>query len=104
MRCGRERSEAEAGAKRTLRRFEMGYPPLAPPHQHPARSRQLHHTGVAGSITAERQRESDRKRLALRLLTPRMRLRMGWPLTRPREQLEGGDAARGINARTLKIK
>ena len=73
----RERSEAEAGAKRTLRRFEMGYPPLAPPHQHPARSRQLHHTGVAGIITAERQREDARKRLALRLLTPRLRLRMG---------------------------
>ena len=74
---GGERSEAEAGANRTVRRFDRGYPPLAPPHQPPARSRQRHHTGVAGSVTAEDQREDNRKRLALCLLTPRLRLRMG---------------------------
>ena len=62
---GRGERERDLGPKpvpsERLGAAKKGYPPLAPSHRTPARSRQRHHTGVADSITAERQREDARR-------------------------------------------
>ena len=69
---GTERSEAEAGASRTATRaVKGGTPPYHHPTRYATRDGQLHHTGVAGSVTAETPAGGDRKRLALCLLLVR---------------------------------